>query len=446
MSGIDVKGGIGFTGGSVIVGGASTAELEAIKQEVDEKANIDDLEVVQGEVSLKADTVALNAESYRAMAAESNLLDISGRPTQNQIFHRTPDDPLAIAYDPIGGMVVPYDQRGYARIGPGIMFFRESGEASDLRFFDKDDNQVEVSGGSQPSVINPKIEVVFSANSIDVNIHQYGSKYTQWRIRHIVFPARVADVWRILGVFEADRSGAGSYAVGQELFNNGEVEMAIAIQGKAELIGGTTHGGEMLTDFYVLVDGAAIDHTQAATIQCSHIEMFQSANMFEPGPSGGPAWPPSPDQVGVNARHWTFGVDGLALENYVQWSRAGFGILHGYFGMSPMRRMNGSEQITETTTRSPTWQTYDVSGVGAPDVFSDSTTVKVWGDEFGLSTSAVYGWDSATRNVRVWNAEAYNKVYFDYFGGVGATVGVTTEVGTTWDVKTNINVTIKDNQ
>lgn len=398
---------------------------------------------------LRAD---LAAETTRAVAVEGQTLDLAVRSKGlSKMLHRTSHDQLFIGLDAQGGIIGPLDHRGYAKPAIHQMLSREPGDSRGLLLLDRDGNVVVLDSRCLPDDILglPPVEVVTSANAVDINIRQYGSTYVQWRMRRIVFPARVADVWRVLGVYDVTRIGAGLYTPVQELFNTGEVEMAIAILGKQELIGGTTHGGEMLTNFYCLLDGAEFDHTVAGVRPCNRIEFFQRANMFEPGPSGGVAWPADPAQVGANARHWRFDRDGLTLGNYVVWNTAGFGIVHSYFGLSPMRRFNDPVQITHTAARAPLWEPVDMTNVLAEEAYTPASAVKVWGDRYAVDTSATRGWDRPSRNVWVRSHAAYNKIYYDFHGGDGPAtgptpVGDTTEVNTVWDVETKINVTIKE--
>lgn len=392
------------------------------------------------EAAITALQSGLSAETARAGAAELVAMKAaaaSRAPASR--FHRSDDEVLSVGVDSAGAAIVRYDEYGNPLLGVLTLFERGDDLANKILIVDDDWNYAVLSGGGSAETAVPEMEIVVTTDLIDIYILQFGTTYIQWRIQHQTYAARKAEVWRTVGVWEAERVSSGLYTQGQKIFFNGEVETAIALVGRVELIGGITHGGEKLTSFRMHVDGVEKDHTSSAVYQCSRLDLFQSAELYRPGPDGGANWPDDPPvKIADGFKRWTFTPkDCLLLTQHVDHLVGGFAIDHGYFGMIPACRVESSVQVTDSGARSPRYATEDVAGDSFTEVYTDSSDVMLWGDRYSVETASTYRTGATPLVTYIRPHPSGNKVYISCFeGDIPA-------AGDSWDVANTIRVTVR---
>lgn len=214
----------------------------------------------------------------------------------------------------------------------------------------------------------------------------------------------------------------------KQLTTNGEVEMAINIDGRSDYIGIRNHGDEIQTDFKLYVDGHEIGENDTFSKRnFAKIQMYSKFTMYDPNDHT--------TIVGYHTRIDTINAldRTVTIENKVEFA-ATLTLNAGYLFMLPIMRTYLGAQVTDTFIDNQDYILTDCSGqdwdpndasthVFSPDddhggvgkVKHDSTEYKFWGEDYGLNGYARIlrriAPNGVTQSNRISNDNAYNKLY-----------------------------------
>ncbi|MGH2342550.1 hypothetical protein ACRC7T_13830 [Segnochrobactraceae bacterium EtOH-i3] len=266
--------------------------------------------------------------------------------------------------------------------------------------------------------------------------------YVRHPVEHYVNAARNTDVWRSDEPSEATRQADGSFAVGQRILQDSEVDTAIQLTGRVDFAGGRFHGNEELQRPAIwMVDGVPVDPAAGLTYEPRRVELVQCVRLHDPGTVEATQYSPrgAPFLELTKVHTWERGEYRIRTHVKELYTDGAASIRYGFFLMCPVLRLDGSEQITHTAARAPYWQTEDVS---LPDFGKSETTadrVIVWGDRYSVEWRAIDGWLDPSRRVYVDNRPSYNKIYPGFFRD-----GAHDLLGLEYDVEAAIRIAIKE--
>lgn len=299
----------------------------------------------------------------------------------------------------------------------------------------------EISGGSAAM---PEMQVhVTSPTLIHIYIHQAGTAYVRWEMKHDTVPARNADVWRIGAGHHVNRIG-GAYIVEQEIAFNGETDVAIwfhqSIGGanKPDHIGGQLHGNEELIYAHILLNGAELDLGTVAVYNCETFEVIQASRMFEPGNTEPTVWSPKGPHIMTHYKHLSIGPDGWwHQDSRIDHIVGGFEVENAYFGMLCMGWGSRGYNSVHTAAREPQWAAEDVSIPDFTEIESTAEYLKAWGDDYAGEVKILKGWTGTGRNIRVDNRPDRRKIYSDYYEGD------VTSTSVPWEISMQYRISVK---
>ncbi len=256
--------------------------------------------------------------------------------------------------------------------------------------------------------------LLLTENGFDVLIKCRSSqKYTVHHFEHIVSKADNADLYRIRTSHGAELVGGEVCYLfnGDEMVGGGEWECAIKEVGTVDCIGGF-HGDEILTSVRLEVDGRELELGKPERIVCREIRFTQCSVLN--------SCDRPEETVALHTKHYTVTADGIALEQWVEWSKA-VQLECAYLCMLPIQRQAGGVSLFDRAMAldgKHRGKICDVSSERSKTVLSrlnrGTTRVKAWGDQSGAEvfvehmTSPQLPRSAFFLRIRPWD----NKCYF----------------------------------
>lgn len=273
----------------------------------------------------------------------------------------------------------------------------------------------------KPFSATSSVKVVMTDTTIDVFTQSPNSKtdrWIQWGIERetVAYAAggvpanHNLDCWRLKYLYETDSSFSKQWSE-TSLVTAGAWELAIKENASDDFVG-TYHGGEVLSSFTVTADGVV--KSGSASFWASELVLVQNSTVYRRDTES--------TDIATVVRTWTFDKDGLTLNQVVTWTVSAL-LDSAYLGMCPIKRVIGSNQVTDRYNRDADPKTvHDVSSAtfGAPGTTAVINVGKasVWGSASGITVTMAAVTASALANETqfISDAEVYNKLYFDWCG------------------------------
>ena len=232
-----------------------------------------------------------------------------------------------------------------------------------------------------------------------------------------------ADIWKIERCFACD----DNLRVLFPITNAGEWEMAIKINDAPDHIGGNAHGDEVLTSFYVLIDGVRIsDITQITRQEFNTVNIIETSLMYDPSDGATLSTRSQYTPVGTHSHEYVIDRNGIRLiQNVVLDTALDLG--SSYMTMLPIIRGNdevSTLQVTDHYYANNNYIPHDVSVSGSGDGYGfqkNVTRVKIWGETSGVSAvvEMVKQPDVNNTGARMFQVKdnaLYNKLYWSICG------------------------------
>lgn len=264
-------------------------------------------------------------------------------------------------------------------------------------------------------------EIVVLQGATQIDIYKKGSnpasnRYIRYRMQRVTTPAINSDVWRWNEVWECERTGEYTFSALLQLANNGENEMAIRQDGKADFMGGTAHGDEELFSVRFMVDGVVKALGGAANYRARRVEFLQGSDLYEVD-----TVTPKSNRVAKSYKRWVFDAGAVEVTNHVVWEDS-ITLAQCFMTMLTWLRLSGATQISDTGFRAPLWAEEDISVAGFSPVYSTANIAKASGPNgHSAEVEIVEGWDKPGRGFYFSPAVAYNKFYFEFCGAAYVT-------------------------
>lgn len=265
-------------------------------------------------------------------------------------------------------------------------------------------------------------EIVVVQRADEVDIYMKGSnptssKYLRYRMQRKPDATINSDVWRWNEVWEDERTAEFTFTPGTKVSTNGEIETAIAQQGKADFVGGVAHGDEELFSATMLIDGCQVALGGTGSFRCRRVEFLQGSTLYEEGTA-------KANTLAKAYKRWVFEGGEVDRLEHLVWESS-VTLQDCYLAMLPWMRLNTGAQISDKGYRSPLFQEEDVSASGFTMTYDKASIVKLSGPlGYSAEVEALEGWDKPNREVNISNSASYNKIYFDFTGaGYVTTVG-----------------------
>lgn len=222
--------------------------------------------------------------------------------------------------------------------------------------------------------------------------------YIGYVITHSVVPEITCDTWRL--------SAALSYndELGEErsLTPSAEWDMALAIKGRDDFIGGLLHGDEIYSSMHLCVDGDRRD-----PVKCTELSPFNTLTVTTESVGLDPA-----DHTSEVLRHHKRHVitaDGVTVEQRVEWL-GDYELSSCFMGMMPPRKELVDSYYTDVTPEVAQIVTssFEVAGCCSATLLGKNS-----GYHFRMSVPKYPSYESGNRLlVRDNGRPDYNKMYF----------------------------------
>jgi hypothetical protein len=251
----------------------------------------------------------------------------------------------------------------------------------------------------------PDSEVIMTQSAGQLLIaHRAGpTRYARWQLDRYDVPADNALGWRIRGLSSVLRTGDTTFGDVVPLAYVGEHETAIQEDGKADFMGGSTHGDQEETrPLTVLVDGHPITLDGTTSYRARQIECIQRSELLEVGN-------PTRTVTALLTTRWLWRDNQLILDQHLEWVRS-INVLACYLGMWSLLR----DGVTDTARVSPIYGAVDVSSQPHSAPQGNFQRLTQSGPLGGFDMEAIKGWSSNARAL-VQDAPAGNKLYFAPF-------------------------------
>lgn len=203
-------------------------------------------------------------------------------------------------------------------------------------------------------------EIVVLQGATQIDIYKKGSnpasnRYIRYRMQRVTTPAINSDVWRWNEVWECERTGEYTFSALLRLAQNGENEMAIRQDGKADFMGGTAHGDEELFAVTFMVDGVVKALGGAANYRARRVEFLQGSDLYEVD-----TVTPKSNRVAKSYKRWVFDAGAVEITNHVVWEDS-ITLAQCFMTMLTWLRTSRSTQISDKGFRAPLWAEEDIS-------------------------------------------------------------------------------------
>jgi hypothetical protein len=293
------------------------------------------------------------------------------------------------------------------------------------------------------SQYNGVIIDVVSTTIIDVFEGKGADKEFTWIRRRFERKTSTAlnyDVWLITSIRAAALQADGTFKYGQKIEAPGAHDFAIRENGKADFMGGTAHGNEVITGSVALVvDGESQTITAGARYVGASAYLEQTTIFYEYISSSDYTG----SELGRCTRRWEFRdtTDGaMRLHNTVNWDAnlnttiPGFSVDFAYLAMYPY---DGTFFTKTNWEPGGTLSTHANANVTYPGTSTwDATSITIQNDDgYSVTVAQSSGWPSGTATGRDTLVSTKRKVYMSY-QGQGSGSPVTVADGETWAVVT----------
>jgi hypothetical protein len=274
---------------------------------------------------------------------------------------------------------------------------------------------------------------VRSATIIDFYESKGGGSQTSWvrrRLERKVSADLNYDVWLITSIYYAAKTADNVFKIDQILDTPGAHECAIRQNGKADFMGNTAHGNEVITGTPVLyIDDVATPIVAGERHFCREAYLEQETIFYE--------YDADPlVEVGRCVRKWEFrdtAGGAMRLYNTFTWASdlatkypSGFDVDFGYLAMFPY---DGTFFTKTNWTPDGTLTTHGNANVtypGTADGRLACQSITIQNDDgFSVTVERISGWPSDTATLRDTQVSAKRKIYLSWQGtGSGAPVEV----------------------
>lgn len=285
----------------------------------------------------------------------------------------------------------------------------------------------------------PDDEIVVTQGVDAFTIYQRSgesAKYTGWtfsRYNVPAYPERKVG-WRVGSHVKATRTGDTAFSAGTAITDTGEFETAIKENGKADFMGGATHGDAVETRaLQAFIDGNKIVPDGATAYRARIVEMIQRQTLFE---MGNAVDTPTIDLV--TQWFWERGLLRIGWRGeFLRAITLGAG---SYLGMYPSLRNSSGTLITGTAFAHPLYEPHDISVSGHAFPNGNHRRIILTGNGgVKIDMEVTKGWIDGTSRTIVEDTAVpdRNKVYFMPWGAgaVAVTAGQTFD----WEVTYRIS-------
>ena len=234
------------------------------------------------------------------------------------------------------------------------------------------------------------------------------------------------EAWRLVDLLEVERISGFSFTnvYSESLTTDGVWEFALKEKGQPQFMGGS-HGNEVMTDVYMLVDGIQKELGTTEKFTCNNIQFVQKSTIYR-------VYTQTPLANTVKAYDIT-AKDGIKITGEFDWIESI--VLEGtsYFPMLPIKRTL-TDDVTQITDRFVRDSDYDIKDIsttssvvssGASEPTTGVTVSNMWGQSSGLSvkiTSLKKAREEESMYITA--SQLYNKFYYQIIGKSDYTVDV----------------------
>lgn len=230
-----------------------------------------------------------------------------------------------------------------------------------------------------------------------------------------------ANNWRIDRAYACDDSKVVRFPITAQ----GEWEMALKINERADFIGGYAHGDEVLKSISFFVDGRKVNDISSLTTETEFEELriVELTDLYDPNDGANLSTKDSFTPVAHHGREYIITKDGIRLKQFVLFDVAET-MTTSYMTMLPIIRGNDYQWATQITDSYYSDDNYAISDVSTPTTGADAynwrancTRGVIWSDVSGVSAEVEMLYqkkDNLTSEHyhKVQSSNTYNKFYW----------------------------------
>lgn len=283
--------------------------------------------------------------------------------------------------------------------------------------------------------LNKEIEVIGCSliyGNVDTNIGDAGKEqvsiYIPSKVGFIKFAfirnevsASNANNWRIDRAYACDDSKVVRFPITAQ----GEWEMALKINERADFIGGYAHGDEVVKSISFFIDGKKVDDITTLTnlTKFEELRIVELTDLYDPNDGATLATKDTFTPVAHHGREYIITKDGIRLKQFVLFDVAET-MTTSYMTMFPIIRGNDSQWATQITDSYYSDDNYDISDVSTPTTEANAYKWRsnckrgvIWSDVSGVSAEVEMLYqkkDNLTSEHyhKVQSSNTYNKFYW----------------------------------
>lgn len=230
-----------------------------------------------------------------------------------------------------------------------------------------------------------------------------------------------ANNWRIDRAYACDDSKVVRFPITAQ----GEWEMALKINERADFIGGYAHGDEVLKSISFFVDGRKVNDISSLTTETKFEELriVELTDLYDPNDGATLATKDTFTPVAHHGREYIITKDGIRLKQFVLFDVAET-MTTSYMTMFPIIRGNDAQWSTQITDSYYSDDNYDISDVSTTTTEANAynwrancTRGVIWSDVSGVSAEVAMLYqkkDNLTGEHyhKVQSSDTYNKFYW----------------------------------
>ena len=234
--------------------------------------------------------------------------------------------------------------------------------------------------------------------AVDTNIGEAGKEQVSIFVPAIVgfvkyafvrneVSASNANNWRIDRAYACDDSKVVRFPITAQ----GEWEMALKINERADFIGGYAHGDEVLKSISFFVDGRKVNDISSLTTETKFEELriVELTDLYDPNDGANLSTKDSFTPVAHHGREYIITKDGIRLKQFVLFDVAET-MTTSYMTMFPIIRGNDSQWATQITDSYYSDDNYDIS-----DVSTTTTEANAYNWRFNCKRGVI--WSDVSR-------------------------------------------------
>ena len=274
--------------------------------------------------------------------------------------------------------------------------------------------------------------------------------YVGWKIERFEKGSMNANCWHLGLTYLFDKDLTTD--VLKQLTNNGEIEMAVKLNGRPDYIGCKAHGDEIMQSVSLSVNGTEVPIKSVAnTTMCRSVAFRQTSKMYDPSLSLqlSDVTDETP-YVAIHDKTLTFQGGTLSIDQTITWNDE-FSVAETDFPMFTPRKYNTANGISVVITDGcyTNLSSYDLPhpwdqpSIPSQSSASSISSATVYGKESGIACrvtcSQFVNGDPATTgfSLRDNGGANYNKIYFNMSGSLGVK---TANAGDVWTSHAEIKV------